>query len=73
MAFCTPQSFQRRRIGFDAVMFVILKCVNKKKSGKISMIFLSGNVMYIYISYIFRVLIFKWMSLEEIWKIVLSN
>ena len=28
MAFCTPQSFQRRRIGLDAVMFVIFKCVN---------------------------------------------
>ena len=31
MAFCTPQSFQRRRTGFDSVMFVIFKCVNKKK------------------------------------------
>ena len=51
MAFCTPQSFQRRRIGFDAVMLVIFKCVNKKKSGKISMISLSGNVMYIYFVY----------------------
>ena len=43
--------FPRRRIGFDAVMLVIFKCVNKKKSGKISMISLSGNVMYIYFVY----------------------
>ena len=50
MAFCTPQSFQRRRIGFDAVMFVIFKCVNKKKSGKISMIFSCLVILCTYIS-----------------------
>ena len=39
---------ERRRIGFDAVMFVILKSVSIKKERENINDFFSGNIMYIY-------------------------